>query len=555
MFLASSPRRAPDRRRRPLWTRLLLLWLMLAIGCGPVASAWAQGPVTGPGSGPGSGPGGSPGGGIVWKICDPPPQCFGSKEDKEKWAKDHNCRFIEEVCDQTTPDKDNQGAKPEDQGFWGSLWSSVQGGVTYGYEFVKGLYAGLKDQVTDLVKLITNAGDVVQGLIQLGKAFYNDPKATLASLADMLGQEAVDTITKATQCGAYDLGKVIGTYVSPAFALKLAQRLTKYSGKLADASKALKHEYGCASFAAGTMVLTPQGMLPIERIVTGQQVLSRNEHNFADKPQEVTRTLGRLAPTHRVLTTDRGVLRLTDEHPLWVQGKGWTEAAEVKEDDVVAGEHGDSLVQSNRAVAEPLRVYNFSVALTTNYFVGDAGMWVHNAGPCSIELYTKAWDKLSAKEKGFRGERLVFLEMKNKGYTPVGNSFNPTGKSPEEAFAAWDGQTGIDGLYKDADGNYVIVESKATGGKSNTDPSECVAKLCMMKTGERQMSDKWIKDRLDKMVPDPQERQKVLDALNDNKVTKVYAQADGQSETSGIIYNVIDKKGNTDVVIGDPWTP
>lgn len=62
-------------------------------------------------------------------------------------------------------------------------------------------------------------------------------------------------------------------------------------------------------------------------------------------------------------------------------------------------------------------------------------------------------------------------------------------------------------------------------------------------------------DRLDKMVPDPVERQKVLDALNDDKVTKVYAQGDGQSETSGIIYNVINKKGNTDVVIGDPWTP
>nr|WP_315400797.1 hypothetical protein [uncultured Duganella sp.] len=79
----------------------------------------------------------------------------------------------------------------------------------------------------------------------------------------------------------------------------------------------------------------------------------------------------------------------------------------------------------------------------------------------------------------------------------MGNSFDPTGKSPAEAIAAWDGQTGIDGLYKDAKGNYVIVESKATRGKSNKDPSECVAKLCTMKAGERQMSDKWIKDRLD----------------------------------------------------------
>lgn len=540
MFLVPSQHRAAGRPTpRPLWMRLLLLWLMLAIGCGPVARAWAAGPVTGPG------------GGIVWKICDPPPQCFGSKEAKEKWAKDNNCRFIEEVCDQTTPDKDNKGAKPEDQGFWGDLWSSVKGGVTYGYEFVKGMYAGLKDQVTDLVKLITNAGEVVQGLVQLGKAFYDDPKATLAMLADMLGQEAVDTITKATQCGAYDLGKVIGTYVSPVFALKLAQRLTKYSGKLADASKALKHEYGCASFAAGTMVLTPQGMLPIERIVAGQQVLSRNENNFADRPQEVTRTLGRVAPTYRVLTTDRGVLRLTDEHPVWVQGKGWIAAAEVKEDDVIAGEQGDSLVQANHAMLQPLRVYNFTVDRTPNYFVGDAGMWVHNAGTCSIDIYTRSFNTITdPKQRGFRGEFEVLEQLKQKGYKPVGKSFDiDPNKTPAESFALWDGQTGIDGIYI-KDGKYVIVESKATGGTKKADPVDCVGKLCNTEDG-RQMSDVWIKNRLLKIVPDPTERAKILADLEKNEVTKVYAQTDG----NGTSYHVIDNNGGKDVVIGDPWTP
>lgn len=550
MFLVPSPRRAACRSvPRPLWTRLLLLWLMLAIGCGPLGHAWAAGPVSTPA--PGSGPISGPGGGIVWKICNPPPQCFGSKEAKEKWAKDNNCRFIEEVCDQTTPDKDNKGAKPEDQGFWGDLWSSVKGGVTYGYEFVKGMFAGLKDQVTDIVKLITNADDVIKGLVQLGKAFYDDPKATLAMLADMLGQEAVDTITKATQCGAYDLGKVIGTYVSPAFALKLAQRLTKYSGKLADASKALKHEYGCASFAAGTLVLTPQGMLPIERITAGQQVLSRNENNFVDRAQEVTRTLGRVAPTHRVLTTDRGVLRLTDEHPLWVQGKGWTEAAEVKEDDVIAGEQGDSLVQSNQAMPQPLRVYNFTVDRTPNYFVGNAGMWVHNAGTCSIDIYTRNFNTITdPKQRGFRGEVDVLDQLKGAGYKPVGKSFDvDPSKSPQYTYGLWDGQTGIDGIYV-KDGKYVIVESKATGGAKKSDPSDCVVKLCKTNDG-RQMSNEWIEARLDKIVTDPVERAKILQDLQSNKVTKVYAQTDG----AGTSYHVINNNGSKDVLIGDPWIP
>ncbi|MRW90360.1 hypothetical protein GJ699_10215 [Duganella sp. FT80W] len=527
------------------WVRLLLIWLMLSIGYGSTVAAWAADSTTPSTPAPG-------GGGVVWKICDPPPMCFKSQADKDAWAAQNHCRFIEEVCEGTTPDKDSAGAKPEDQSFWGSLWDSVKGGLTYGYEFVKGLYAGLKSQVMDVVHLITNAGDVVSGLIDLGKAFFNDPKGTLLQLAELLGQEAVDTITKATQCGAYDLGKVIGTYVSPAFALKLASKLTKYSGKLADAVKALKHDFGCASFGAGTLVMTPRGLLPIEQIAVGQEVLSRNENNYADHEQEVTRLVGRIAPTHRVLTTDHGSFRLTDEHPVWVQGKGWTEVSEVVAGDVIAGEEGDSQVLSNQAVAQPLRVYNFSVARTPNYFVGDSGLWVHNAGTCSIDIYSKKFESITdAKQRGFRGEYEVLDQLKKENYKPVGNSFDIEGKTPSEAYAAWDGQTGIDGIYK-KDGKYVIVESKATGGTKNADPAGCVAKLCQTDDG-RQMSDDWIKARLQKIVPDPVERAQILDDLKNGKVTKVYAQTDG----AGTSYHVIDNVANNskEVTIGGSWTP
>ena len=321
--------------------------------------------------------------GVTVDICNPPPVCFATQHAKQAWAAENHCRFIEDVCDKNPASMDSNGASDADEGFWGNAWRDVKNGLVYGYEFVKGVVTGLKNQVADLLDLIVNLDAVVMGLIDLGKAFYNDPKATLIKLGELLGQEAIDAITKATQCGPYDLGKVIGTYVSPATMLRLATRLTKYGGKVAEAVQATKLELGCASFAAGTPVQAPKGTLPIEQITAGTQVLSRHERSYADKAQAVTQTFGRIVPSYRELQTEFDTFKLTDEHPLWVQSKGWTLAKDVTDDDVIAGLRGDALVLRNTVVQQPLRVYNLSVASTENYFVGVGGVWAHNA-KCNV---------------------------------------------------------------------------------------------------------------------------------------------------------------------------
>jgi hypothetical protein len=522
--------------RRPWFACPLVLLLVFALLLASITPALAQLP---------------PPGGIK-PVCKPM-VCLANQAAKDQYAKENNCKFLDEICSSKTPQEDKDGAKDEDKGFWGELWGDIKGALVYGYEFVKGLLVGLKDQVADLVKMITNLDDVVGGLVELGKAFFDDPKGTLALMGEMLGQEGFDTVAKATQCGAYDLGHVIGSYVSPVFGLKLATTLSKYSGKLADASKAIKREYGCASFGAGTKVMTEAGPLAIELIRPGHVVASRNDMSFADRSQAVTDVMGRVAPSYRLLATEAGQFKVTGEHPLWVQGKGWTLADQVAADDVIAGEHGDILVHANEAVHKPLRVYNFSVANTENYFVGPGGMWAHNARNCNIGIYTTPWEKLKSWEIGFRAEYDIFKDFEKRGLTPVGNSFNPNGKNPQVAFSDWDGQTGIDGLYRDAKGNYVIVESKATGGKKKGEPDECVAQLCTMKDGERQMSAKWIADRLDKMGVTPAERKAIVDGLaaNDGSVKRIYAQADG----NGSSYHEINETAAGGVKVGKTWTP
>ena len=492
---------------------------------------------------------------IVSKICEPPPICFKKKEDRQAWAKKNNCQFLEDVCDKTPASADNKGANTQDQGFWSGLWGSVSGALTYGYEFGKGLFTGLKSQITDIIDLISNPLEVAKGLAALGKAFFDDPKGTLTLLGELLGQEAVDTITKATQCGAYDLGKVIGSYVSPAVMLKLASRLGKYSGKLADAVKATKLELGCASFTAATLVLTPQGAVPIERIAQGALVYSRHDASWQETPQRVENTFGRIAPGYRELKTEFETFQLTDEHPLWVQGKGWTQARDITDEDVLASRQGDVLVLGNTAITKPVRVYNFSVAQTPNYFVGESGLWAHNA-KCLLtrpdDIKNEKYGLLDNATKGFKGEIVVREKLEAAGYTMVKGVDNKA----VDALAKWNGQKGIDGIYIDKSGNYVIVESKATGGINPSDPAGCVAGLCNTKSG-RQMSEDWIIERIrgDKTMPKEQQ-DAIINGLKTQPSTtkRVYAQSDDTSGTQ--FFEIVDRNGNSDEAeIGKIWNP
>jgi hypothetical protein len=397
--------------------------------------------------------------------------------------------------------------------------------------------------------------EVAKGLVALGKAFFDDPKGTLTLLGELLGQEAVDTITKATQCGAYDLGKVIGSYVSPAVMLKLASRLGKYSGKLADAVKGTKLALGCASFTAATLVLTPQGAVPIERIAQGALVYSRHDASWQEAAQRVENTFGRIAPGYRELKTEFETFQLTDEHPLWVQGKGWTEARDITDEDVLASRQGDVLVLENTAIAKPVRVYNFSVAQTPNYFVGESGLWAHNA-KCLLtrpdDIKNEKFGLLDNATKGFKGEIVVRENLEAAGYTMVKGVDNKA----DDALAKWNGQKGIDGIYRKPDGTYVIVESKATGGVNPSDPTGCVAGLCNTGSG-RQMSKDWITKRVnDDASLSAAEKKAITDGLTGPPVTtkRVYAQSDDTSGTQ--FFEIVDKNGESDKAeIGKIWKP
>jgi hypothetical protein len=165
-----------------------------------------------------------------------------------------------------------------------------------------------------------------------------------------------------------------------------SKKLTKYIDEI---------ECGFASFAAGTTIWTDKGNVVIDDIQVGQAVYSRNINNHKDRYQKVTKTFGRTAPSYYLLTTEFETLKVTEEHPLWLQGKGWTKVSEITVNDVIASLDGDVLILDNKKVETPLQVYNFSVANTPNYFVGESKIWAHNAKvPCKFKATNNPNDYL-----------------------------------------------------------------------------------------------------------------------------------------------------------------
>jgi hypothetical protein len=189
-------------------------------------------------------------------------------------------------------------------------------------------------------------------------------------------------------------------------------------------------------FIAGTEVLTGSSTHPnlfsdrkIEDVRAGDLVWSKNQDN-PDAPLElkrVTQTFAHRAYDLQTVSIRDGsghleALRVTDEHPFYVDGRGWTGAAALRAGDRLVSPDGSARVVSGNADYKPAAgamVYNFTVADAHTYFVADgvgadAFTWVHNT--CPGGLSAESIDSVKA------------ALIKNKNDVAIGIYDTKTGK-------------------------------------------------------------------------------------------------------------------------------
>lgn len=149
-------------------------------------------------------------------------------------------------------------------------------------------------------------------------------------------------------------------------------------------------------FVEGTLVLTEDGLKPIEEIKAGDKVLSYNEKTKQTEYKTVVWTMAREAEAGRILSVkvegEAEALGVTGEHPFYVrihrardnaasendEGE-WRQAKDLRIGDEIRKADGtwaevESVIRRN----EGAKVYNFEVADNHNYFVGQTSLLAHN---------------------------------------------------------------------------------------------------------------------------------------------------------------------------------
>jgi filamentous hemagglutinin len=168
---------------------------------------------------------------------------------------------------------------------------------------------------------------------------------------------------------------------------------------------------GGNSFAAGTGVVTgvDENGNPIttniEDLQIGDVVLSGNELDPSDPTRYtlVTDVSSRTVYEQTVVTyvDDAGnieVLKTTEDHSFYVEGSGWTTAANLQQGDLLTLSDGQTATVTNTAtleVPEGLTVYNLTVSNGSTYFVDDgqgnvSAVWVHNRNSVIQKAFRKA---------------------------------------------------------------------------------------------------------------------------------------------------------------------
>ena len=155
-------------------------------------------------------------------------------------------------------------------------------------------------------------------------------------------------------------------------------------------------------FVAGTLVMAVAGMVAIETIKSGDKVISTDPETMETSPKTVLETYIREVNKLVHLTINGEEIITTFDHPFYVRERGFVNACELWVGAQLLDVNNNILVVGNTRLElakNPVKVYNFQVEDYHTYYVGENGVWVHNANCKLIKNDDGTYDaELSYKE-------------------------------------------------------------------------------------------------------------------------------------------------------------
>ncbi|WGZ96377.1 MAG: polymorphic toxin-type HINT domain-containing protein [Candidatus Thiothrix putei] len=145
-----------------------------------------------------------------------------------------------------------------------------------------------------------------------------------------------------------------------------------------------KLEKKFCSFEGSTLVATPEGYREISSLKEGDLVYARDEKTGEVTAKPVSHVFVEAHDSDvRLLTvasvSGETVITTSDEHPFFVEGKGWIRADELQTGDQLVSLKGDRLtLKGSERIDSAIEMYNLEVADFHTYAVSDQELWVHN---------------------------------------------------------------------------------------------------------------------------------------------------------------------------------
>jgi hypothetical protein len=254
--------------------------------------------------------------------------------------------------------------------------------------FAKGMWGGIKDAGLDAWEALKHPVDTGKAIYEVSKLLSmfmitQDPKY-LQPLIDAFGEQIQNEIEKWDTGDRYQRAEQIGYHFS---GILLTVIGTKGVDKVLKILKSRKGDLECNCFTAGTKVLTDEGEKPIEDIEVGDKVLAKSDVNGEVAYKEVVGLFQKQSDEIYSFYVGNEVIEATKEHPVWIDGRGWTEVKDLKVGDLLVTSDGRKMA-IDKIVKEPrvTTVYNFEVANYNSYFVSNLGIWVHNCSVFGFEI-------------------------------------------------------------------------------------------------------------------------------------------------------------------------
>jgi len=131
-------------------------------------------------------------------------------------------------------------------------------------------------------------------------------------------------------------------------------------------------------FVAGTLVRAERGLVKIEEVLAGDRVLSQNPDTGELAYKVVKETTVRPPGKIRLVRVGDEEIRTTLAHPFWVSGLGWKMAQDLKTGDRLHGLNGSTPIENIALLDKEEQAFNLVVDDFNTYFVGQAGLLVHD---------------------------------------------------------------------------------------------------------------------------------------------------------------------------------